>query len=171
MEILKQEELSSLKRQNISRALSFGQTTISGDSRLEDDCSYDEKALETDQQGSLITKEANGIIRLSSKQVYHIVFMLLLITLLVISKFVNQKYDSALSIIYQVIIRYGVTPLSNVRNLKNTPMFNSILFYINQGIKLHDHATTTLALKGSQCSWVENHKVLGSNISEAKKIR
>lgn len=65
---LLKEELSSLKRQNISRALSFGQTTISGDSRLEDDCSYDEKALETDQQGSLITKEANGIIRLSSKQ-------------------------------------------------------------------------------------------------------
>lgn len=74
-----------MKRQNISRALSFGQTTISGDSRLEDDSSYDEKALERDQHGSLITKEAKGIIRLSSKQVYHIVFRLLLFTLLVIS--------------------------------------------------------------------------------------
>ncbi|XP_015163781.1 phragmoplast orienting kinesin 2 isoform X1 [Solanum tuberosum] len=65
---LLKEELSSLKRQNISRALSFGQTTISGDSRLEDDSSNDEKALETDQHGSLIAKEAKGIIRLSSKQ-------------------------------------------------------------------------------------------------------
>lgn len=78
MEFLKQEELSSLKRQNISRALSFGQTTISGGSRLEDDSSYDEKALETDQHGSLMTKEAKGIIRLSSKQVYDIAFRLLL---------------------------------------------------------------------------------------------
>ncbi|XP_015061958.1 kinesin-like protein KIN-12D isoform X1 [Solanum pennellii] len=65
---LLKEELSSLKRQNISRALSFGQTTVSGDSRLEDDSSYDEKALETDQHGSLMTKEAKGVIRLSSKQ-------------------------------------------------------------------------------------------------------
>ncbi|XP_059314093.1 kinesin-like protein KIN-12D [Lycium ferocissimum] len=65
---LLKEELSSLKRQNVSRALSFGQTIISGDSRLEDDCSYDEKALETDQHGSLITKDAKGIVRLSSKQ-------------------------------------------------------------------------------------------------------
>ncbi|KAK4378399.1 hypothetical protein RND71_000261 [Anisodus tanguticus] len=66
---LLKEELSSLKRQNVSRALSFGQTTISGDSRLEDDSSYDEKALETDQHGSLIIKEAKGIVKLSSKQV------------------------------------------------------------------------------------------------------
>ncbi|MCD9560462.1 hypothetical protein HAX54_019144 [Datura stramonium] len=63
---LLKEELSSLKRQNVSRALSFDQTTISGDSRL--DSSYDEKALETDQHGSLITEEAKGIVRLSSKQ-------------------------------------------------------------------------------------------------------
>ncbi|KAJ8530114.1 hypothetical protein K7X08_036949 [Anisodus acutangulus] len=60
---LLKEELSSLKRQNVSRALSFGQTTISGDSRLEDDSSYDEKALETDQHGSLIRKEAKGIFK------------------------------------------------------------------------------------------------------------
>ncbi|KAM3377124.1 kinesin-like protein KIN-12D [Capsicum galapagoense] len=62
---LLKEELSSLKRQNVSRALSFGQTTVSGDSRLEDDSSYDE----TDQHGSsMITKEAKGIVRLSTKQ-------------------------------------------------------------------------------------------------------
>lgn len=72
MNFLKQEELSSLKRQNVSRALSFGQTTISGDCRTEDDSSYAEKELETDQHGSLITKEAKGIVRLSSKQVHHI---------------------------------------------------------------------------------------------------
>ncbi|XP_009785936.1 kinesin-like protein KIN-12D [Nicotiana sylvestris] len=65
---LLKEELSSLKRQNVSRALSFGQTTISGDCRTEDDSSYAEKELETDQHGSLITKEAKGIVRLSSKQ-------------------------------------------------------------------------------------------------------
>ncbi|OIT33598.1 phragmoplast orienting kinesin 2 [Nicotiana attenuata] len=65
---LLKEELSSLKRQNVSRALSFGQTTISGDCRMEDDSSYAEKELETDQHGSLITKEAKGIVRLSSKQ-------------------------------------------------------------------------------------------------------
>ncbi|KAF3667802.1 kinesin-like protein KIN-12D [Capsicum chacoense] len=62
---LLKEELSSLKSQNVSRALSFGQTTVSGDSRLEDDSSYDE----TDQHGSsMITKEAKGIVRLSTKQ-------------------------------------------------------------------------------------------------------
>ncbi|CAN4107643.1 unnamed protein product [Withania somnifera] len=65
---LLKEELSSLKCQNVSRSLLFGQTTISGDSRLEDDNSYDEKPLETDQHGCLITKEAKGIVRLSSKQ-------------------------------------------------------------------------------------------------------
>lgn len=94
MEFLKQEELSSLKSQNVSRALSFGQTTVSGDSRLEDDSSYDE----TDQHGSsMITKEAKGIVRLSTKQVHNIFLCFLsshIISFSFTKKVCKLKYDN-----------------------------------------------------------------------------
>ncbi|KAL3538910.1 hypothetical protein ACH5RR_002276 [Cinchona calisaya] len=64
---LLKEELSVLKRQNVSRALAFGPLPTM-DKGLEDDNSCSEDALEIDQQSYLLDKDCKGSMRLSMKQ-------------------------------------------------------------------------------------------------------
>lgn len=63
-----------MKRQNVSRSLSFG-PTMTNDARQEDDNSSSRQALETDQHGHLQEQESKGTLRLSTKQVKKHLFL------------------------------------------------------------------------------------------------
>ncbi|XP_022725985.1 kinesin-like protein KIN-12D isoform X2 [Durio zibethinus] len=64
---LLKEELSSLKRQNVSRSLSFG-PTISGTMQLEENPSDDSTNEMGQEQVDVLGYESKGIVRMSSKQ-------------------------------------------------------------------------------------------------------
>ena len=68
---MEQEELSMLKRQNVSRSLSFGVTTVK-DATLEQEMDCTEDICDMDQQCVVdsLGYESKGIVRLSTKQVY-----------------------------------------------------------------------------------------------------
>ena len=63
---IQQEELSVLKHQNVSRALTFGPLMVNN--THEDGSSCYEEAFEIDQQSYLLDKD-KGSLRLSTKQV------------------------------------------------------------------------------------------------------
>lgn len=76
MILLVQEELSILKRQNVSRSLSFGSTTI--DRMQEQYSDYLDDTYETEkQQGEdLLGYESEGVVRMSAKQVLKVMLQL-----------------------------------------------------------------------------------------------
>ncbi|XP_052194542.1 kinesin-like protein KIN-12D [Diospyros lotus] len=67
---LLKEELAVLRRQNVSRSLSFGPTTMGDVTKQEPESSCDQRTFEMDQQQSDLTgsEPPKGILRLSSKQ-------------------------------------------------------------------------------------------------------
>lgn len=65
-----QEELSLLKRQNISRALSFGSATANFAELQVDSPSSEMHETGHQQAGNLLVYESGGCVRMSRKQVY-----------------------------------------------------------------------------------------------------
>ncbi|KAM7474929.1 hypothetical protein LguiB_022172 [Lonicera macranthoides] len=64
---LLKEEVSALKRQHVSRSLSFGPAMI-GDTRHESENGFNEKALDQQRTDDILGCESRGSLRVSSKQ-------------------------------------------------------------------------------------------------------
>ncbi|PKI50228.1 hypothetical protein CRG98_029301, partial [Punica granatum] len=66
---LLQEELAALKRQNVSRSLSFGSISIDDDMELEEEVPLENKGEEGSQRAEeLLGFESKGVVRMSTKQ-------------------------------------------------------------------------------------------------------
>jgi hypothetical protein len=69
--ILEQEELSILKRQNVSRSLSFGLTSVKDTAEEQENaCTTNIHNMDEQRIDDLLGYESKGIVRLSTKQVY-----------------------------------------------------------------------------------------------------
>jgi kinesin family protein 15 len=69
--ILEQEELSILKRQNVSRSLSFGLTSVKDTAEEQENaCTTNIHNMDEQWIDDLLGYESKGIVRLSTKQVY-----------------------------------------------------------------------------------------------------
>jgi kinesin family protein 15 len=68
--ILEQEELSILKRQNVSRSLSFGLTSVQDTTEEQENaCTTNIHNMDQQRIDDLLGYESKGIVRMSTKQV------------------------------------------------------------------------------------------------------
>lgn len=69
LNFFEQEELFLLKRQNISRSLSFGSITVDNMQAQENACIENIYELDEQEVDNLLGYESRGVVRMSTKQV------------------------------------------------------------------------------------------------------